>query len=299
MQGFICVDSDGCHLIKIKIRNNPDSATGLVHVVFCCDKNATNHSVHNCECIDDSFLCPFCDKTMRGADIVTGSQFVAASRAWLQVNASDVRVNHLHSGDDQRHSSLAPFPPCSKPTPSAFLPIAHQVRSAVTPLVPLFSTMAKTSNKSCAPSAKLLTLMPARRSTHCARNNVTKRLVSHSNQVTAAIAPQFASLSIADIAFWWILWKFAFVETHLLERHQCIGHLTQKAVIGGVAPTLLPTPPKHALACDFCFFLNTLLVFSFSFPFLFVSFSLFFLSLSSFLVGWRFPLGWRLVSTKL
>jgi hypothetical protein len=58
-----------------------------------------------------------------------------------------------------------------------------------------------------------------------------KRLVSHSNRVTAAVALRAAGLSIEDIAYR-LRWKAASVETYLRECYQSIGDITQKAIAG-------------------------------------------------------------------
>jgi hypothetical protein len=58
-----------------------------------------------------------------------------------------------------------------------------------------------------------------------------KRLVSHSNRVTAAVALRAAGLSIDDIAYR-LRWKAESVETYLRECYQSIGDVTQKAIAG-------------------------------------------------------------------
>jgi hypothetical protein len=66
--------------------------------------------------------------------------------------------------------------------------------------------------------------------THYMRLHI-KRLVSHSNRVTAAVALRAAGLSIEDIAYR-LRWKAASVETYLRECYQSIGDVTQKAITG-------------------------------------------------------------------
>jgi DNA-binding NarL/FixJ family response regulator len=66
--------------------------------------------------------------------------------------------------------------------------------------------------------------------THYLRIHI-KRLVSHSNRVTAAVALRAAGLSIEDIAYR-LRWKAASVETYLRECYQSIGDVTQKAITG-------------------------------------------------------------------
>jgi DNA-binding NarL/FixJ family response regulator len=66
--------------------------------------------------------------------------------------------------------------------------------------------------------------------THYLRIHI-KRLVSHTNRVTAAVALRAAGLSIEDIAYR-LRWKAASVETYLRECYQSIGDVTQKAITG-------------------------------------------------------------------
>ena len=66
--------------------------------------------------------------------------------------------------------------------------------------------------------------------THYLRIHI-KRLVSHSNQVTAAVVLGAAGLSIDDIAYR-LCWKAASVETYLRECYQSIRDVTQKAIVG-------------------------------------------------------------------
>jgi hypothetical protein len=66
--------------------------------------------------------------------------------------------------------------------------------------------------------------------THYLRIHI-KRLVSHSNRVTAAVALRAAGLSIPDIAYR-LRWKAESVETYLRECYQSIGDVTQKAIAG-------------------------------------------------------------------
>jgi hypothetical protein len=66
--------------------------------------------------------------------------------------------------------------------------------------------------------------------THYLRIHI-KRLVSHSNRVTAAVALRAAGLSIDDIAYR-LRWKAASVETYLRECYQSIGDVTQRAIAG-------------------------------------------------------------------
>jgi hypothetical protein len=86
-----------------------------------------------------------------------------------------------------------------------------------------------------------------------------KCLVSHSTSVIAAVAFRAAGLSIQDITYR-LRWKAASVETYLRECYQSIGNVTQKAVTSTMPPTL----PKIQL------------VLSFSLPFSWFVFSVFF-----------------------
>ena len=66
--------------------------------------------------------------------------------------------------------------------------------------------------------------------THYLRIHI-KRLVSHSNRVTAVVALRADGFSIDNIAYQ-LRWKAASVETYLRECYQSIDDVTQKGIAG-------------------------------------------------------------------